>query len=91
MKLLLIHSKTFQYTPIQPAVKEPEELREGLREQSFENALVVFTSVENGDDSSVVEKARDEILSAADQVKPSVIVLYPYAHLSSDLAPPSQP
>lgn len=88
MKLLLIHSKTFQYTPIQPAVKEPEELREGLREQSFENALVVFTSVENGDDSSVVEKARDEILSAADQVKPSVIVLYPYAHLSSDLAPP---
>ncbi|MEM2078907.1 MAG: threonine--tRNA ligase [Thermosphaera sp.] len=88
LKLLLIHSKTFQYTPIQPAVKEPEELREGLREQSFENALVVFTSVENGDDSSVVEKARDEILSAADQVKPSVIVLYPYAHLSSDLAPP---
>jgi threonyl-tRNA synthetase len=89
LKLLLIHSRTFQYTPIEPAVEEPEPLPEGAGEERFENALVVFATVENGDDSSVAERARDEILGVAEQVKPSVIVLYPYAHLSSDLAPPS--
>lgn len=88
MRLLLIHSKSFEYRAIEPAVKEPEPLEN--KEASFENALVVFTTIERDDNEESVKNAVSEILNVAAQVRPSVIVLYPYAHLSSDLASPAE-
>ncbi len=89
MRLLLIHAKRFRYKAVSPAVKEPEELGDkGSGEYS--NVLLVFTSIENGDDENTVVNAVNEIYSVADQVKPGSILIYPYAHLSSDLAPPSR-
>lgn len=88
MRLLLIHSRSFEYRAIEPAIKDPEPLE--TREASFENALVVFTTIERDDNEESVKNAVNEILSVAAQVKPSVIVIYPYAHLSSDLAPPAE-
>ncbi len=88
MKLLLIHTRRFWYKVTDKALEQPESLEEIPGEASFENALVVFTSVEEGDDESVVDRAVDEIVGVADRVNPSIIVIYPYAHLSNRLAPP---
>ncbi len=89
LRILTIHAKRFKYKAVSPAIDKPEELsnnREGL----FENVLVVFTSVEENDDERVVEKAVDEVLGVVEKVKPKNILLYPYAHLSPNLAPPSK-
>nr|WP_083799352.1 threonine--tRNA ligase [Desulfurococcus mucosus] len=88
LRLLLIHARRFSYEVVKPAVEEPEPLGEAGGSGAFENTLVVFTSVEKGDDESVVPGAVSEILSVFNQVKASSIVVYPYAHLSQDLAPP---
>ncbi len=89
MRLLLIHARRFSYKAREPAVKEPESLGEAGGSGDFENALVVFTTVEEGDDESVVERAAEEVSETASNVKPGLVVVYPYAHLSSELAPPS--
>lgn len=89
MRILAIHAKQFSYDIVEPAVKEPEELSPEAK-KSFENALVVFTTVEESDDTSIVDEAVSEISKLVSQVKPSEVVIYPYAHLSSNLAPPSK-
>ena len=85
MKLLLIHSDYIEYEPKEKTkVAEPHDGK-GKR---IEEALVVFTSVEKGDGKAVIDRAVEEIRDVAKKVKTDVIVIYPYAHLSSDLADP---
>jgi len=88
VKLLLIHAREFKYRVTAPALSEYEEVSEVNAETKFENALVVFTTIEYGDKEQVVEKAVNELKSVIEQIKPSSVVIYPYAHLSPELAPP---
>lgn len=87
MKLLLVHAKVFEYEAREKAIEEAEELSEN-RSGRAENALVVFVTVEKGDsvDSGVAEKAAGEVEDVYRRVGASVVVLYPYAHLSDNLA-----
>ena len=87
MKLLIIHARKFSYNVTKPAIKNPENPT-GSEGKLFENVLVVFTTVERDDNEIVVENTVREILSTANEVKPSSILIYPYAHLSSELASP---
>jgi len=51
--------------------------------------LTVFIAVEKVDEkapSQAVDEASKEIIKTAEQLKVKNIMLYPYAHLSSDLA-----
>ncbi|MEM4791145.1 MAG: threonine--tRNA ligase, partial [Thermofilum sp.] len=91
MKLLLIHAQSFEYEARQRALQEADPL-DGNRHGAAENVLVVFVSVEQGDlsDSSTVEKAAGEILDVFKRVGAGSVVIYPYAHLSDKLAPPSE-
>lgn len=91
MKLLLVHAQSFEYEVRQRALEEADPLN-GNRRGAAENALVVFVSIEQGDsgDSSLPEKAVGEILDVFRRVGASTIVIYPYAHLSEKLAPPSE-
>ncbi len=88
MRLLLIHAKKFSYSVTEKAINNPEELDEKNRARDFENTLVVFTSVEKDDDENVVNRTAEEIFEVAKKIKPSSIVIYPYAHLSAELADP---
>ncbi len=88
MKLLLIHAKKFSYSVTEKAINNPEELDEKNRARDLENTLVVFTSVEKDDDENVVSRAAEEIIEIVKKIKPSSIVIYPYAHLSAELADP---
>lgn len=91
MRILLIHAKTFEYEAKEKALDAAEELGEN-KAGKFQNVLVVFLTVEKGDGSSpdVVEKAVSDILDVYGKVGASGIVVYPYAHLSSNLAPPEE-
>ncbi len=87
MKLLLIHSDYIEYQVKTKAIKTPEDTTK--KHDRFEEALTVFTAVEKIDEKKpfqAVKQAVEEITKTADQLKVKNIMLYPYAHLSSDLA-----
>ena len=91
MKLLLIHSDYIEYEVKDKAIKQPEETK--LKKDRFDEALTVFIAVEKIDEknpSQSVKQAISEIVKTAEQLKVKNIMLYPYAHLSSDLARPKK-
>ena len=91
MKLLLIHSDYFEYKA-KSKTKLAEDVPEELKSQRVEEALVAFIAVERIDEDEpeqTAEKAREEIARVYEEVKAKVIMLYPYAHLSSSLAKPA--
>ena len=87
MKLLLIHSDFIEYEVKEKAIPHPEEVK--TTKDRLDEALTVFIAVEKVDEKSptqAVEEAAREIIKTAEQLKVKNIMLYPYAHLSSDLA-----
>lgn len=70
------------------ATKIAEKIDEDQKSKSIEEPLVVFTAVEKGDDEDVVDKAVKEIRDTAEKVGAKRVVIYPYAHLSSNLSSP---
>ncbi len=87
MKLLLIHADYMEYE-VKKATRIAEEIEKDKKAVRVEEPLVVFTAVEKGDDEDVVEKAVKEIKSVAEKVGAQRVVVYPYAHLSSNLSDP---
>ena len=91
MKLLLIHSDYIEYEVKDKAIKNPEETK--VKSDKLEDALTAFTAVEKVDEKSpgqAVKQAVSEINKTAEQLKVKNIMLYPYAHLSSNLASPKK-
>ncbi|HIP34739.1 MAG TPA: threonine--tRNA ligase [Methanothermococcus okinawensis] len=88
MKLLLIHSDYLEFKATEKTkIAEDTDRLEG----KMEECLTVFTAVEKGDEKNqemIVKNALDEIIKVAKNLKVNSIVVYPYAHLSSDLASP---
>lgn len=84
MKLLLLHAAKFSYAPTRRASPMAEE---GPEPFEAEEALVAFVTVEEGDDRGIVTHAVEDIIKQAREVKTDFVVVYPYAHLSSSLAP----
>ncbi len=90
MKILTLHVDYINFKPLKKALKKIAELSEEEKEgQKVGESLVVLTAVEKGD---LVKKSVGELVKnvedIAKQVKTKKIVLYPYAHLSSNLASP---
>ena len=90
MKILALHTDYISFRPLKKAIKGiadlPKKDSEGNR---VEEALAIMTAVEKSDEGSVdavVNKLLEEVEKIAEQVKAENIVLYPYAHLSKDLA-----
>ncbi len=91
MKILLLHTDYIKFKPLKKALKNVEALSEKEKEgKSVEEALVVLTAVEKSDSDSkkVVEELVKNVKEVAKQVNAEKIVLYPYAHLSKELASP---
>ena len=90
MRLLLIHARKFGFRRGRKALKEAEE--GGLEEGEYENVLVVFIAVEKNDSRNldgVVERTAKEIMDVYSKVKAERVLIYPYAHISSELSDPS--
>ncbi|MCX6747117.1 MAG: threonine--tRNA ligase [Candidatus Pacearchaeota archaeon] len=91
MKILLLHVDHIKFKPLKKALKKVEPLSdEEKKEKYVKEALVVLTAVEKSDKDikKVVEKLVENVKDVASQVKAKTIVLYPYAHLSSELSDP---
>jgi len=89
MKILSLHVDYIKFKPLKKAIRKIEDLKD-LSEKKVDQALAVLTAVEKGDSDvkSVVSKLVSEIEKIAEQVNVKNVVLYPYAHLSSNLSSP---
>ena len=85
MKILTVHADYLEYEPKQKAIRTAEEIEK--KKYQVNECLVVFIAVEKKDSDTKKSslKLSQEIKDIANQVKAKKIVLYPYAHLSSDL------
>src|SRR5213593_2140200 len=89
MRLLQLHSDFIEYEPIEKEIRVAEDIASKSKVR-LEDLVVAFVAVENGDDESVAKAAVDEIKKYLDTVKSGRLLVYPFAHLSSDLARPSE-
>src|SRR5215203_5160692 len=87
MRLLQLHAEFMEYEPIEEELNDAEKniLKSKIR---LESLIVVFVSVEKGDNKITIEKAIEEIKSYSENLKVNRLLIYPYSHLSSYLAPP---
>ena len=87
MRLLQLHAEFIEYEPVEEELNDAEKniLKLKIR---LENLIVVFVSVEKGDNKITIEKAIEEIKSYSENLKVNRLLIYPYSHLSSYLAPP---
>jgi threonyl-tRNA synthetase len=90
LRTLQIHCGSFSYTPLTKAVESPEKAEQD-KEVRFGECLVTFVTVESDDAKdldSVTSEAALSIGEHASSVKAKLVIIYPYAHLSSALAGP---
>ncbi|MCS7096495.1 MAG: threonine--tRNA ligase [Candidatus Bathyarchaeota archaeon] len=88
MRILQLHSDYIEYKPIRKEIATAEEAgKEAIR---LEEIVVIFIAVEEGDNEETAIKAIDEIEASIAKLGVNRILIYPYAHLSSNLAPPSE-
>lgn len=90
MQLLLIHSDYIEFEAKRPT-PVAEEVEESQKVGRLEEALCAFIAVEKWDEDdpdAVIVESASQIASVAEQVKADRIMLYPYAHLSSELSSP---
>jgi threonyl-tRNA synthetase len=89
MRVLVIHCDYFRYK-LGRATKFAEEAKE--REAELRDVLVLFTCIENGDErreKELVEGFISDMKETTKRIGCSRIILYPYAHLSSNLSSPN--
>jgi threonyl-tRNA synthetase len=93
MRLMLIHADRFAFrvTDETSAAAFTAPPSPGEEAGDVEDALVVFLAVERGDDTDLGDVAGQAVVrirETADKVGAHRVMVYPYAHLSSDLAKP---
>ena len=90
MKILSLHCDYIRYKALKKALKNPEKITKKTEKGDIKEPLVILTAIEKQDESNpkVTNQIIKEIKKIAKQVKAKNILLYPYAHLSSDLSNP---
>jgi threonyl-tRNA synthetase len=88
MRILQLHSNFIEYKPIKKEIAIAEKAEE--KAQKFEDIVVLFVAVEKGDDEKVAKKAIEEVKLGLEKLKAKRVLIYPYAHLSSNLAKPAE-
>jgi len=86
MRILQLHSDFIEYKPIKKEIKTAEETEK--KKNRLENIVVIFTTIEDGDNKNVIEASIDDVKTSLKALKVKKILIYPYAHLSNNLAKP---
>src|SRR3990170_7328473 len=86
MRILQLHSNFVVFVPVAKEIKMAEEAEK--KETRIEEVLLLLTAIEEGDDEAIVQKAIDDARAFLGKMKVNRILIYPYAHLSSNLAKP---
>jgi threonyl-tRNA synthetase len=87
MRILQQHLDFIEYEPIGKEISAAEEIAD-KKKQRYEEIVALFVSVEPGDDEEVARKAVEGTRAFLDKLKVRRVIIYPYAHLSSNLARP---
>lgn len=88
MRILQLHCDHIEYTPTKKEIKSAEDIVDPHTTR-LEELVVVFVAIEDGDDSLVAQNAISQIKASMGKIGCKKLLLYPYAHLSSNLAKPS--
>ncbi len=93
MRILLLHADTFAYrvTGETAVTKQLDPIPEEVMTGNCGDSLVCMIAVERSDGdaaNAVVEQTAVEIANRAADVNTRTVMLYPYAHLSSELETP---
>ncbi len=88
MRILQLHCDHIEYTPTKKEIRSAEDI-DNPQTQRLEEIVVAFVAIEEGDDSSVALNAISQIKGSMEKIGCKKLLLYPYAHLSSNLAKPS--
>ncbi len=88
MRILQLDVNSVEYELIKPEAKVYEQSDE--KQVDVKNALLLLTSIERGDDSHVAEQAIKAAVEFAKKQKIETIVIYPFAHMSSNLEAPAR-
>jgi threonyl-tRNA synthetase len=86
MRILQLHSDYIEYEPVKKEIPNAEEAEN--KTNKLEDVVVLFTCVEAGDNGDIARQAIDETKEFLENLKANRVLLYPYAHLSSNLANP---
>jgi len=86
MRILQLHSDFIEYEPIEKEIKIAEETEK--KKNRLEDIVVLFTAIEDGDNKNVIEASIDDLKTSLKVLKAKKILIYPYAHLSNNLAKP---
>jgi len=88
MRILQLHSNYIVYEPVKKEISIAEEAAK--EENRVEEVVVLFTAIEEGDNAATAKKAVDDVQVFLQNLKVNRILLYPFAHLSSNLSKPSE-
>ena len=88
MRILQLHSNFIVFKPVQKEIAIAEEA--DLVESRVEEVVVLFIAIEEGDTVQVGRKAIDDVRAFLGKQKTNRILIYPFAHLSSNLSQPSE-
>ena len=90
MKTLNLHCDYIKFKALKKALKSIDEIAPNQKlEGESQECLVVMVAVEKDDSKETIPELIESIKKIATDVKTKNIVLYPYAHLSSNLGSPS--
>src|SRR6187431_26276 len=85
MRILLLHSDFIEYQPISKEIESAEEIP-STSSKKINDVIVALIAVEKDDDESIIDDVCKELKTYSEMIKCDNILVYPYAHLSSDLA-----
>jgi threonyl-tRNA synthetase len=88
MRILQLHSNFIVFKPVQKEIAIAEEAEQ--KENRVEEVVVLFTAIEEGDNAAMAQKAIDDVRAFLGKLKVNRILIYPFAHLSSNLSKPSE-
>ena len=88
MRILLLHADFIEYQPISKEIQMAEDIP-SKSSKKIDEVIVALVAVEKDDDESLTDEVGAELKSYGQMIKCDNLLIYPYAHLSSDLADPS--
>ena len=87
MRVLQLHCDNISYKPTKKEIQSAEEI--DPKSVSIDEVVVCFTAIEKDDTEDIAKDAIAQIQESMKKIGCTKLLLYPYAHLSSNLASPS--
>lgn len=88
MKVLLLDVENISYELVKPEASIYEDSSE--KKVSVDDAIAMMLSIETDDDNGAADKAVADVKKFMKQLKRTRLIIYPFAHLSSQLADPKR-